>query len=99
MGLPSQDGAAYRDDSVVNSAKDLKGHLILFHGTGDDNVHFANTVQFIQKLLDAGIPYDYNIFPRKTHSVSGPVAQSELHNKLLWYFETYVKDAHPAENK
>lgn len=91
MGLPSEDEAAYRDDSVENSAKNLKGHLILFHGTGDDNVHFENTVQYIQKLLDAGIPYDYNIFPRKTHSVAGPIAQMELHNRLLWEFETYVK--------
>jgi dipeptidyl-peptidase-4 len=99
MGLPSQDEAAYRDDSVVNSAKNLKGRLILFHGTGDDNVHFENTIQFIQKLLDAGLPYDYNVFPRKTHSVSGPVAQTELHNRLLWQFETYVKDAHPAEER
>lgn len=97
LGLPSNDPEAYRDDSVVNSASHLHGHLILFHGTGDDNVHFANTVQFIQKLLDAGIPYDYNIYPRKTHSVAGPVDQMHLHNRLLWGFTTYVKDARPAE--
>jgi dipeptidyl-peptidase-4 len=95
MGLPSDDKDAYDADSVQNSAKDLHGRLMLFHGTGDDNVHFANTVQYIQKLLDAGIPYDYNIFPRKTHSVAGPVAQESLHNRLLWQFETYVKDAKP----
>ncbi len=95
LGLPQDNPDVYKDDSVVNSAQNLHGHLILFHGTGDDNVHFANTVQFIQKLLDAGIPYDYNIFPRKTHSVAGPIAQMELHNRLLWEFETYVKDAHP----
>ena len=97
LGLPQDNPDVYKDDSVVNTAQNLHGHLILFHGTGDDNVHFANTVQFIQKLLDAGIPYDYNIFPRKTHSVAGPIAQMELHNRLLWEFETYVKDAHPAE--
>jgi dipeptidyl-peptidase 4 len=91
LGSPQDDPDAYRDDSVVNSAANLHGHVILFHGTGDDNVHFANTVQFIQKLIDAGIPYDYNIFPRKTHSVAGPVAQTELHNRLLSEFETYVK--------
>lgn len=96
LGLPSQDPEAYRDDSVVNSAANLHGHLIMFHGTGDDNVHFANTVQYIQKLLDAGIPYDYNIFPRKTHSVAGPVDQTHLHNRLLWEFETYLKSALPV---
>ena len=97
LGLPSDNPDVYRDDSVVNSAAHLHGHLILFHGTGDDNVHFANTVQYIQKLLDAGIPYDYNIFPRKTHSVAGPIAQMELHNRLLWQFETYLKNAHSGE--
>jgi dipeptidyl-peptidase-4 len=93
LGLPSEDQDAYRDDSVVNSAKNLKGHLLILHGTGDDNVHFANTIQFIQKLIDEGLPYDYNVFPRKTHSIAGPTAQVELYNRLLVHFETYVKNA------
>ncbi len=92
MGLPTENPDSYRDDSVQNSAKNLKGHILILHGTGDDNVHFANTIQFIQKLLDNGIPYDYNVFPRKTHSVAGPIAQTELHDRLLSHFETYVKN-------
>jgi dipeptidyl-peptidase 4 len=93
LGLPADNPDPYRDDSVQNTAKNLKGHLLILHGTGDDNVHFANTIQFIQKLIDEGIPYDYNIFPRKTHSVAGPTAQTELFNRLLLHFETYVRDA------
>lgn len=93
LGLPSQDADAYHDDSVVNSAKNLKGHLIIFHGTGDDNVHFENSVQYIQRLIDAGIPYDYNIFPRKTHSIAGPAARQELFNHLVNFFERYVMNA------
>ena len=92
MGLPSENPDSYRDDSVQNAAQNLKGHILILHGTGDDNVHFANTIQFIQKLLDNGIPYDYNVFPRKTHSVAGPIAQTELFGRLLWHFETYVKN-------
>jgi dipeptidyl-peptidase-4 len=93
LGLPADNPDIYRDDSVVNSAKNLKGHLLILHGTGDDNVHFANTIQFIQKLIDEGLPYDYNVFPRKTHSIAGPTAQVELYNRLLVHFETYVKNA------
>ena len=93
LGLPLENPDVYRDDSVVNSAQNLKGHLLILHGTGDDNVHLANTIQFIQKLVDNGLPYDYNIFPRKTHSVAGPETQTELYNRLLWHFETYVRDA------
>ncbi|GGG97203.1 DPP IV N-terminal domain-containing protein [Silvibacterium dinghuense] len=97
MGLPSEDAKAYHDDSDVNSADRIHGHIVIFHGTGDDNVHLGNTVQYIQKLIDAGIPYDYNIFPRKTHSVAGPEAQTELHIRLLQQFEQYVM--HPELGK
>jgi dipeptidyl-peptidase 4 len=93
LGLPSKNAKVYDDDAVSNSAKNLHGHVAIFHGTGDDNVHFANTIQFIQKLIDAGIPYDYNVFPRKTHSIAGPTARQELFNRIVWEFETYLKPA------
>jgi dipeptidyl-peptidase-4 len=91
LGLPAENAAAYHDFSVVNSAADLKGRLLIVHGTGDDNVHFENTVQFVQRLIDAGIPYDLQIFPRKTHSLSGPEARSELFNRILAQFEMVLK--------
>jgi dipeptidyl-peptidase-4 len=99
LSLPSDDAQNYHDDSDVNSAADLKGHILILHGTGDDNVHIENDTQYIQKLIEAGIPYDYNIYPRKTHSVSGPDDQTELYNKILQHFETYMPppQAKPAE--
>jgi dipeptidyl-peptidase-4 len=98
MGLPSEDAENYRADSDVNSAADLRGHLLLLHGTGDDNVHTEGDVQYIQKLIEAGIPYDYNIFPRKTHSVSGADDQTELYNRLVEHFERYLKRPLPQES-
>ncbi|HTW80757.1 MAG TPA: alpha/beta fold hydrolase [Terracidiphilus sp.] len=91
LGLPFDNADLYRDMSVVNSAAQLKGHLLIAHGTGDDNVHIENTVQYVQKLIDAGIPYDLQIFPRKTHSIAGKEARIELFNRILAQFETYLK--------
>ncbi len=91
MGLPTQNPDLYKTDSVVNSAAQLKGKLLIAHGTGDDNVHIENTVQFVQKLIDAGVPYDLQIFPRKTHSIAGKEARIELFNRILAQFETYLK--------
>ena len=90
LGLPSQDQRAYHDDSVVNSAANLKGHLLINHGTGDDNVHIENTVQFIQQLIEAQIPYDLQIYPRKTHSLDGPDVRTMLFNRILGQFEKYL---------
>ncbi len=93
LSEPSVFPAGYTDFSVVNSAANLKGRLLLVHGTGDDNVHFENTAQFVQKLIEAGIPYDLQIYPRKTHSLAGPDVQTHLFNRILAQFETYLKPA------
>jgi dipeptidyl-peptidase-4 len=76
---------------VVNSADRLKGRLLLAHGTGDDNVHIENTVQFAQKLIEAEIPYDLQIYPRKTHSIAGANVRMHLFNRILAHFEEYLK--------
>ena len=87
--------AGYKDFSVVNSAADLKGRILLVHGTGDDNVHMENTVQFVQKLIEAQIPYDLQIYPRKTHSISGPDVRTHLYTRILAHFEQYLKPPVP----
>jgi dipeptidyl-peptidase-4 len=91
MSGPADFASGYKDFSVVNSAASLKGRLLLAVGTGDDNVHIENTVQFVQKLIDADIPYDLQIYPGKTHSISGPEARTHLYNRILEQFETYLK--------
>jgi dipeptidyl-peptidase-4 len=91
MGLPKADPASYRADSDLVGAKQLKGRLLLAQGTGDDNVHMANMIQFLQPLIDSGIPYDLQLFPRKTHSIAGETARNELFNRILYQFETYLK--------
>jgi dipeptidyl-peptidase 4 len=91
MSQPSEFSSGYQDFSAVNSASKLKGRLLLVHGTGDDNVHMENTVQFIQKLIEAGIPYDLQLYPRKTHSLAGPDVRTHLYNRILSHFEQYLR--------
>ncbi len=98
MGLPMEDAANYKRDSVVNAAADLKGRLLIVHGTGDDNVHFENSVQFVQALIEAGLPYDLQIYPQKTHSISGPDVRTHLYNRILAHFERYLMPE-PAEGQ
>lgn len=91
MSQPADFPSGYQDFSVVNSAAKLHGGLLLVHGTGDDNVHIENTVQFIQKLIEAGLPYDLQLYPRKTHSIAGPDVRTHLYNRILSHFEQYLR--------
>ncbi len=93
MSQPAEFPDGYREFSAVNSAAKLKGRLLLVHGTGDDNVHIENSVQFIQKLIEAELPYDLQIYPRKTHSIAGADVRTHLYNRILAHFEQYLKPA------
>ena len=93
MSQPAEFASGYRDFSAVNWAANLKGRLLLAQGTGDDNVHMENMVQYVQKLIEAGIPYDLQIYPRKTHSITGPDVRTHLYNRILAHFEEYLKPA------
>jgi dipeptidyl-peptidase-4 len=90
MNEPADFATGYKDFSVVNSAAKLHGHLLLVQGTGDDNVHLQNVVQFVQQLTVSNIPYDLQIYPRKTHSISGTEVRPHLFNRILAQFETYL---------
>jgi dipeptidyl-peptidase 4 len=90
MSEPADFASGYKDFSVVNSAENLKGHLLLVHGTGDDNVHLQNTIQFVQQLIVKNIPYDLQVYPRKTHSIAGTEVRPHLFNRILAQFETYL---------
>jgi dipeptidyl-peptidase 4 len=93
MSEPAQNADQYRDFSVVTNADKLKGRLLLVHGTGDDNVHMENTVQFIQKLIDAQMPYDLQLYPRKTHSIAGADARTHLYTRILAQFQAYLGES------
>lgn len=87
LGTPAEFPSGYRDFSVVNQAGHLHGRLLLVQGTGDDNVHMGNSVQYIQRLIDADIPFDMQLYPRKTHAIAGQQARTHLFERILAHFE------------
>ena len=87
MGLPADNSEGYKRTSVVLAAPNLSGHLLLVHGTSDDNVHLQNSIQFIYALEEAGKPFELQIYPRKTHSISGRATRSHLYHRIQRHFE------------
>ncbi len=78
MSTPELNPAGYAESSDVVAAKDMRDPLLLAAGSGDDNVHWQNTLQLIQALTDGGKPYELLIYPNKTHGISGPTARTHL---------------------
>jgi dipeptidyl-peptidase-4 len=97
MGLPQDNGESYKKSSPVNYAGTLHSHLLIAHGTGDDNVHMQNTVQMIQAFIDAGQQYELVLYPRKLHSISGAAARTHLYTRILEHLQRELSVAPPAE--
>lgn len=79
MRTPQENPAGYEYGAPLNHVEKLEGRLLVVHGTGDDNVHFQNTVQLVQRLEDAGKQFDMRLYPNKTHSISGSRTQVNLY--------------------
>jgi len=67
LGLPQENPAAYDQVSAMTYARQLKGRLMLYYGTADDNVHPANTLQLVRALQQAGKSFDLQVGPDAGH--------------------------------
>ena len=86
LGLLPQNGEGYRSSSPLEKAGGLKGKLLIAHGTGDDNVHFANTLTLINELIEHGKYVEVMPFPGRGHGVSDPPARKVLMNRVTQFF-------------
>ena len=72
MGLPSDNPAGYLAGSNLTRIGDLRGPLMLIHGTSDVDATFSTTMKLVDALTRAGKPYDLIVVPELNHSVTSP---------------------------
>ena len=75
MWIPEENKAGYDAGSAMTYAKDLKGRLLIYYGTSDNNVHPANTLQLITALQNNGKSFDVQVGPDRGHT---PVNQDRM---------------------
>ncbi len=82
LQTPQENPSGYDENSPLNFADRLKGKFLLVHGTGDDNVHFQNSVMFSEALIQANRPFEQAYYPNKNHSIYGGNTTVHLYAKL-----------------
>jgi dipeptidyl-peptidase-4 len=68
MRTPQENEAGYEAGSLMTYAEALKGRLLLYYGTADNNVHPANTLQLVEALQQAGKSFELQVGPDRGHS-------------------------------
>jgi dipeptidyl-peptidase 4 len=86
MGLPQENKEDYIAGSPITYAKNLQGHLLIIHGTGDDNVHYANAEMMINELIKYNKIFQFMPYPNRTHSLSEGVGTRQHLSHLYTSF-------------
>lgn len=96
MGLPQENREDFIKGSPISYAKNLRGNLLVIHGTGDDNVHYQGTEMLINELVKWGKTFQMMSYPNRTHGISEGEGTSQ-HLSLL--FTNYLKEHCPPGAK
>ena len=70
MGLPGEHMDDYVKGSPIYYAKNLQGHLLFIHGTGDDNVQYDNAEQLLNELIKYNKTFQFMPYPNRSHGIS-----------------------------
>ena len=91
MSVPEQNAEGYQAGSPIHFAQNLKGDLLIVHGSGDDNVHYQGTERLVNKLVELGKPFDLMVYPNRTHSISeGPGTTAHVYQLIARYFVAHL---------
>ena len=93
MGLPADNADGYRLGSPITYANQLKGNLLLIHGTGDDNGHYQGTEMLINELIAHNKRFTVMPYPARSHAIN------EVKNTVFHFYSlmtNYLREHFPA---
>ena len=86
MRTPKENAEGYDAGSAIKRAPQLKGSLLLIHGTADDNVHYQNCAEYSEALVQAGIQFDMQVYTNRNHGIFGGKTREHLKNRVANFF-------------
>jgi dipeptidyl-peptidase-4 len=87
MGLPQENPEGYDENSPINHVDKLRGDYLLIHGTGDDNVHFQNSIELAEELVQANKQFEMQFYPDKNHGIYGGNTTFHLYTRMTRFIE------------
>jgi len=85
MRTPQENPDGYKKTSPIRYVDKLKGKFLLIHGTGDDNVHFQNSIMLSEALIQANKAFQQAYYPNKNHGIYGGNTRLQLYSKMTTF--------------
>lgn len=87
MRRPQVNPRGYETASLLNKAADLTGHVLIIHGTADDNVHVQHTMQYIDALVQADKQFEMQLYTDDNHHLRKGNNAKHMHRRVLLFLE------------
>ena len=91
MRTPKENKSGYDDVNPIARAKDLSGDLLLIHGMADDNVHFQNSVEYAEALVQADKDFKEVFYSNRNHGIAGGNTRNHLLRQIMDWFGEKMK--------
>jgi dipeptidyl-peptidase-4 len=92
MDNPTQNAAGYDESNTLKYVKNLKGKMMIIHGTDDDVVVWQHSLNYIKECVDEGVQVDYFVYPGHKHNVLGK-DRVHLMQKVTNYMDLHLKNS------
>lgn len=90
MRTPKENPSGYDINPIMRADK-LSGALLICHGLADDNVHFRNTAEYTEALVQADKDFRENIYTNRNHSIYGGNTRNHLFRQVLRFFNSELR--------
>ncbi|AYO58270.1 S9 family peptidase [Chryseobacterium sp. 6424] len=90
MDSPQNNPEGYKKANLLDKVQNLKGKLLMIHGTQDDVVVWQHSVNFLKAAVDNGVQLDYFVYPGHAHNVVGK-DRVHLMQQVTDYFNQHLK--------
>ena len=91
MRTPQENASGYEEVNPIARAGKLHGALLLCHGLADDNVHYQNTAEYVEALVQADKDFRQLVYTNRNHGISGGNTRNHLFRQCVNFFNEHLK--------
>lgn len=91
MRTPEENAQGYDENAPLSHAGDIKGRLLIIHGSADDNVHAQNTFEFTERMVQAGVQFDMAIYTNRNHGIRGGNTTMHLYTRMTDFLKEQLQ--------
>ncbi|MCP4725877.1 MAG: prolyl oligopeptidase family serine peptidase, partial [bacterium] len=92
LGKPQDNPEEYKESSPITHAEKLTKPLLLMHGLVDNNSYAQESIKFAERLIQAGIDFEFMLYPSQNHGFTDPESWIDEYRRIERFMDKHLMD-------